>query len=170
MIEEKVGESRCANCNEIVLDTDTFCTHCGYPQNGTEEQKREYLNKKSEISKEEADARKKIRVGTTTLFVLTGLALLAGLVLLGAGDEDYFNLGLGTLILGIVYLALGLWSRKAPFPALITAVILYGTLVVASIAMGSVNGLQIAVQALILVLLISGLMGAARLRKMKSGA
>ncbi len=111
------------------------------------------------------DLVKRAKSGTTVLFVLTGLALLGGIILMGMGEEEYETLGLGALILGGVYLVLALWSRKQAFPALLTATVLYAVMVIFSVVSGAVNVLQIAIQAMILVLLARSAMAANNLRK-----
>lgn len=111
------------------------------------------------------DLVKRAKSGTTVLFVLTGLALLGGIILMGMGEEEYETLGLGALILGGVYLVLALWSRKQAFPALVTATVLYAVMVIFSVVSGAVNVLQIAIQAMILVLLARSAMAANNLRK-----
>ena len=111
------------------------------------------------------DLVKRTKSGTTVLFVLTGLALLGGIILMGMGEEEYETLGLGALILGGVYLVLALWSRKQAFPALVTATVLYAVMAIFSVVSGAVNVLQIAIQAMILVLLARSAMAANNLRK-----
>jgi len=108
---------------------------------------------------------KRAKNGTTVLFVLTGLALIGGIVLLGMGEEDYQSMGIGALILGALYLLLGLWSRKKAYPALLVSSVLYAGMVILSVMTGSMNIFQIGIQALILVLLVRAAMAANELRK-----
>ncbi len=108
---------------------------------------------------------KRAKNGTTVLFVLTGLAFLGGIILLGMGEEDYQSMGIGALILGVLYLSLGLWSRKKAYPALLVSSILYAAMVIFSVMTGSMNIFQIGIQALILVLLVRAALAANELRK-----
>lgn len=61
----------------------------------------------------------------------------------GEGAEDqgeaYLNIGIAGLMLGIIYLGLWSWARRQPFPAALTALIIYLTLIAADVVMDPTN-------------------------------
>lgn len=124
-------------------------------------------------------ARKNVKGGTATCFVIAGLGLLGGLLIVGMQDqlqEIGYDSTVGAIVIvfALGFLALGLWSRKQPYPALLTAMLIYGinaviTFVNFANAGGGVGGFQFVIIGVLLGLLIRGFMGAQKLRKLQRG-
>ena len=126
-----------------------------------------------------AKAKKRVKGGTTTCYVIAGLGFL-GAVLILAMQDQLAELGLDStagvivLVLAALFLGLGLWSRKKPYPALLIAMVVYGINAILTIvnymnAGGGAGGLRFIIIGVILGLLIRGFMGASRLKKIQAG-
>jgi len=127
-----------------------------------------------------ARAKKQVRGGTATCYVIAVLGVL-GAVLILAMQDQLAELGLDStagaivLVLATLFLGLGLWSRKQPYPALLIAMFIYGinatlTIVNYMNAGGGAGGFRFIIIGVILGLLIRGFIGASRLRKIQAGA
>lgn len=122
--------SVCHYCKSTGLaEADKFCPNCGFPQRGSQAAMKKFIwninNKHSLL----ADQKKAINKARNLLF---GLAILFTLFSVLLGAVVGFNLGvfLTNLVIAGLYLGLGLWSRKNPFPAILTGFFLYITLMV----------------------------------------
>lgn len=144
--------SVCYLCNNKGLnDVDKFCPHCGFPQLGTQaEQKRFVWNvrNKSKLLKQHKDSIKRAQI---ILFILGGLDIIIGIATGLIVNIDMFLL-ISNLIIGGIFIGLGFWANKKPFPALLSSLIIYITLL-------TLNGIidwQTIVQGLIWKIIIIG--------------
>ncbi len=120
----------CKICHNITEPGNKFCSYCGYPVGGTEYEQNEfdfeYETKRYQLN----NARAIVKSGTNTLYVLSGLIFLGNLVLYFVKDD------VGSLIVGIllplIFLGLAYWSKQKPFTALLSALLLYASLLVIS--------------------------------------
>lgn len=125
--EHPVESGTCSNCNSPISPEEVYCSNCGYPENGDEKEKDKFqrrIDAKKGLLKE---VKKEVKKGKNTLIVLGILNAIAG-IYYGFVVEDVLT-GVIEGILGIVYLGLSIWSDKQPFGALLSALILYLTLV-----------------------------------------
>lgn len=123
----------CPDCDNAVVPGKIFCTNCGYPVNGTPEQKSNFDIEKYKLQAELDVTQSRIKNGTTTLYVLSGLALLGSFVIPTmmdmSGDEKKQTF-ITYIILSALYIGLAFLSKKKPFAALLTALILYVTVII----------------------------------------
>lgn len=117
-----MDRSVCYNCKQEGLKVDErFCSKCGFPQNGSEEDQRMFIinnrRKKSEIR----EAKTMVTRGRNFLFIVAGLNILSFI----GGGATVLIIG---LIISSIYLGLGFWASSKPFPALLTGLIFYITL------------------------------------------
>ncbi len=166
----------CPECSKAYNPQKIYCNHCGYPVNGTHEQKSDYEINKFKLGYDLDVARRRIKNGSLTLYILAGLLLFVSLILLlvglAAGDETMETGGrivetgkfmlimfFILLFMGGIFLGLGLWARTKPFAALLTATIFYVTLAVSGYASGDFNPLAFIIQVVIIIALVRGTMG-----------
>lgn len=117
--------TRCLNCGATVSETDKFCTKCGFPVKGTEEEQGAYRYKIEHRKKLLKDANQKIRRARTTLYIMAGLCFLAGLFF---SFSDNILDGVVYLILALFYLIMVAWSNRQPFAAMPTSLIVFITI------------------------------------------
>jgi len=119
----------CPMCRLEVDADDAFCNHCGFPRKGTEQQQRLFWLKRDTKKKRLAEADKKIRQASNTLFVVGAITFFfsLGVYLWGyygsyIGDLPQF---LSNALLGLVFVALGFWCKAKPLPAILSGLSLY---------------------------------------------
>ncbi|UPT66656.1 MAG: hypothetical protein M0D57_19790 [Sphingobacteriales bacterium JAD_PAG50586_3] len=146
MEEPVVNTIPCPDCNKEHDVLKVFCSHCGYPVKGTHDQKSAFELNKFKLGDKLYDTKRKANGGSVLLYVLAGsLYFLAVVAFLAAifGQPDAYadvyvkRVVLGALVFitfGTLYLGLGLWARKKPFAALLTASIIFFSVSVISIA------------------------------------
>ncbi|GAA0716484.1 hypothetical protein GCM10009430_12240 [Aquimarina litoralis] len=114
-----------------MLDNAKFCTYCGFPENGDDNEKAKFhaqrVLKKSQIRED----RKKISSARNTLYWMAGIFFVSGLILfMNLGDIAVLIAG---AILAIIYLVLAYWSQKKPFAAILSGLLLYLMVIVVNI-------------------------------------
>jgi hypothetical protein len=122
--------SVCYYCKSTNLaESDKFCPNCGFPQRGGQTAMKKFIWNINNKHKLLDDQKKAINKARNILF---GLALLFTVFSILFGVVLEFNLValLSSLVVAGIYLGLGLWSRKNPFPAILTGFFLYMTLIV----------------------------------------
>ena len=126
-LESPVETVPCSNCQTPVAAHEVYCSNCGFPQNGDDEERAKFqrrITAKKNLLKE---VKREVKKGKNTLIVL---GVLNGLVAIFYGfvQEDILAAVIQA-ILGVVYLGLSLWVDKQPFGALLSALILYLTII-----------------------------------------
>lgn len=122
--------SVCYYCKSTGLtEADKFCPNCGFPQRGGQTAMKKFIWNINNKHKLLDDQKKAINKARNMLF---GLAILFTVfsILLGVVTEFSLVVLLTNLVVAGIYLGLGLWSRKNPFPAILTGFFLYITLIV----------------------------------------
>ncbi len=109
---------------------------------------------------------KHMRQARNAIFLVAGAQFLFGLVLgYQAPEEDrLLTIGIMTFF-ALIFLGLGFWANKKPYPAILTAIILYGTLLIVDAIfdpMSLVRG--IIIKGIIIFYLIRGLKNAREYR------
>ena len=120
--------TKCYVCKSTGLTQhDKFCPNCGFPQQGTQDEMKRFvyiINNKKQILE---DHRKKINSARNVLYVLAGLNALIS-VLLGFVFQKNIHVLISCGLSAVIYLALGLWSKKNPFAAILSGFFVYVTL------------------------------------------
>ena len=72
---------------------------------------------------------KKIKSAQTSIFVVAGVQMVFGIIqaLMNDGPEMYFSLGIMVFI-SLLFLGLGFWCKKKPLAAIVTALVIYASL------------------------------------------
>ena len=167
----------CFVCKKADLEIDAkYCSSCGFPQNGDQEEQREFYREHILKEREFKEAIKNVKSAQNTLFITAGVCLISGFVMSAIEPED----GQWTLIAGLfltaAFLGLGFLGKRHPLPATIGGLAIYITMMLLGLILtiyegekmrGSPIGL---VDILIIVFIgkgISGALKAERLRKEK---
>lgn len=117
----------CENCGSQVLETIKFCSSCSFPVGGSEDDKRSFRLTVGSKKQQVKEAEGKIKTCKTIIYVLAGIVFLTGL--LAGFSQDDFALMIVNLCISLLYLILAAWSEKNPFGAILTAFIIYVTLI-----------------------------------------
>jgi len=122
--------SVCYHCKRPdIKEDEIFCPNCGFPQRGNHDDQRRFIAKFNVIKMFGDEYSAAVNKARNILFVLSVLNVLAG-VLLGIVINKDIPVLIGSVLSAAIYLALGLWSRKKPFPAIITGLFVYITFIV----------------------------------------
>ncbi|MBS1612254.1 MAG: hypothetical protein JST49_05485 [Bacteroidetes bacterium] len=149
----------CPICSAEYNTQPKFCSNCGYPINGTFDEQDafdlEYRSQRASLEGALIIAGK----ARTALFVLSGLLLIGnGVIAYVQGSAAMFIVG---ICISAIFVGLGFWSKKKPFTALVTALVLYATIVLADAAFDPstlIKGLLVKI--IVITYLISGIKSA----------
>jgi hypothetical protein len=117
----------CNACFNHVNSDDTFCDNCGFPLKGSEQEQNNFIYNRNSKEIDLEDANKKIEKAGNILFWIAGATVLTGFIFyfIQKGTEGAVSLLIVNLILGLIYTALGGWSKKKPMAAIISGFALY---------------------------------------------
>jgi hypothetical protein len=116
--------AHCGYCAKDLPDAAVkFCPHCGYPQNGTEEERGTFLREKGREQQRASISHDRVNKARNALFWVAGLNMIPYIIL---GEPVYIVVG---LVISLMFVGLALWSRKQPYPAILTALALYVLLI-----------------------------------------
>lgn len=161
----------CLICKKTDLpETDKFCAGCGFPMRGEQAEQSafyaEYYRKRLEYDK----ALENSKSSRTILFVASGLSVISGVV--GTiKDEDPYTMFAG-FGMAVIFLILGFWAEKKPLEASVVGIVIYGSLILLSIAFFLVEGMDYgapfgALDIVIIVVLANSIHGALKARKLQ---
>lgn len=168
--EPIVNLPKCRACGNAVNGHDQFCTSCGFPLRGTDEEQNVFISARHFRKSQVQTLHKKIKNAQTTLFVLAGLFAVIGVAYYFiSGQNDLgFAVMITNLILAAVFLALGGWAKNKPVVALISGLVLFILVQLISIIEDPTNIVRgIIIKALVIVYLVKGLQSAIEAEKIK---
>lgn len=117
----------CKSCFEKVSPADQFCQKCGFPLKGSDSEQQIFMYRRS-FKKSELDfLSKKTESAATTLYVLAGLSFVIGVVyfFINSSSDNGSAILISYTAIAVIYLLLGVWSKKKPVASLISGMILY---------------------------------------------
>lgn len=161
---------KCRCCLKIVNEQDQFCTNCGFPLRGTEEEQKHFISSYDFKLHEVKELGRKTKNAQTTLFVVAGLFFAFGIIfyLINSEDELAFATLITNVILAAIFLALGFWSKTKPVASIISGLVLYILVQLISIVDNPENIIKgIIVKVIIIVYLAKGLHSALEVEKIK---
>jgi len=120
----------CNSCNTAVSNADAFCNNCGYPLHGTEQEQMDFISNRTYKEIDLEDYNKQIKKAGMALYLIAAFALLWGIILYATSKE--LAILLGSLIICIIFVALGAWSRRKPLAAILSGAALYAILIILS--------------------------------------
>jgi ribosomal protein L37E len=110
----------CQQCLKAVLAAgQKFCAQCGFPQGGTEEEKTAYHRKKAMARVDGEERDKRVKSARNVLFLVAALNMLPYLM-----TKNGHVIVVG-LIISLLYVGMAIWAKHKPFPALLTALVLF---------------------------------------------
>lgn len=118
----------CEHCNAINGPVNKYCSQCSFPIRGSEEEKASFHLTVSSRRRFLDDANGKIKSARNAIYGLSALFFIFGLFM-GFGMDDFATM-IVNLVLCVTYLVLAAWCSHNPFGAILTAFIIYLTLVV----------------------------------------
>jgi|GEM_PF-3028486 len=125
-IEVRVRDfSKCYYCKRPLAPETTICPMCNFPMRGTEAEQRKFILEKRMERSELRDIGKSISMAKNILFFIAGVNFLFAVVnLFVNGLVGIVDFAVGILIGGI-FLGMGLWARTQPANALLVSIIIY---------------------------------------------
>lgn len=115
----------CHYCKSSPLpETSVFCPSCGFPQRGTELDQKRFMIGRNKMGKNVNETEASIGIARIVLY---GLGILNGGLAIWFFKMDQHPGGFTQAVIAAVYIGLGLWAAKKPFPALLTGLVVYGT-------------------------------------------
>jgi len=118
----------CEHCNAINGPLNKYCSQCSYPIRGSDEEKASFRLTVSSRRRFLGDAMDKVKSARNAILGLAALFFIFGLFV-GFGMDDFATM-IANLILCVIYLVLAVWCNQNPFGAILTAFIIYLTLIV----------------------------------------
>jgi len=154
----------CSLCKTPLTINQNFCVNCGYPQRGSEQEQSSFHAQRILKNRRGQEASKKIKSGRNSLYIISGLSLLFGMVYYFMHDDTATLIA--STILAIIYLVLGYWSQKRPLIALVLGLLVYLTIIVINALVDpDTIGKGIIIKILIIFYLAKGINSALQLRK-----
>jgi hypothetical protein len=132
---------KCSLCGTELAEIEIFCSNCGYPEKGTDSDKKKF-NANQQINEiDYNEAKRKINNAKYILFVIGGLNLILGFVL-GFKMENSNAVIIESVIIAVIYVGLGFWCNSKPLPAIIAGLILYLTLIILNMIIDPITIIQ----------------------------
>jgi hypothetical protein len=118
---------QCAACNVQVLNNDEYCCNCGYPLKGAEQDQKDFILKKDFARVDVAEFNKRINKAGNYLYYLAFFFTFSSIITFFARRNDPELLGMivPLLVLAVVFLGLGWYSKQKPLACIISGLALY---------------------------------------------
>ena len=121
------ASAECEYCKTQVNDVDAFCQQCGFPVQGTEEERNQFhyrIGYKQIQLNEKHDG---IRKGRNSLYWVAGVFTVYSIVFyfMNESSQEMPAVVTTNLVLAAIFLLLGLWSVHKPVAALVSGLSLY---------------------------------------------
>lgn len=129
---------QCFYCHSSPLNAAiSYCPACGFPQFGEEKEQKKYIMDKRILRMEFEEAEEKVQKSRLAIFGVAGLLFLnyAILAINSPGNAALYE----GIFLVSIFLGLGIWAKYNPFAASLTALILYGLLIITYAAIDPVT-------------------------------
>ncbi|MFH4964698.1 hypothetical protein V8G69_06805 [Gaetbulibacter sp. M235] len=120
----------CSICKTTLDSGSVYCSNCGFPENGTEKEIAIFHANKVIENRKIKDADDKIKSARNTLYVMSGISLVFGVILFFSMND--VSILITNVVLSIIYLVLAFWSSQKPLMALLLGLLLYLTTIIIS--------------------------------------
>jgi len=160
----------CKCCFGKINEADQFCQACGFPLKGSDEEQSQFFYNRNYQHMEMDGLKKKVQSARTTLYVLAGYFLLAGLVLfaMNKSNDSAAGMLISNAVVAVIFLALGIWADKKPVASIISGMVLYILVILMSIFQDPTNIIKgIILKIIIISYLVKGLMSALEAEKIR---
>ncbi|MFL1894203.1 hypothetical protein ACJRPK_00785 [Aquimarina sp. 2-A2] len=157
----------CSQCATVLTTETKFCTHCGYPELGSEKEQSQFHAKRVMANQQHEVNTKRIASAQKTLYWMSGIFLVFGLFYFFRTED--ISILITNAILSILYLLLAFWTKEKPFAALLSALLLYLTVIAINAVVDPMSLLSgIIMKVIFLSLLIKGLYSASQSTSMRT--
>ena len=113
----------CSQCGTIVDSNDRFCSKCGYPENGTIEDKNKYdhsIKLKKDILE---DGKRKLKNVKIIIYIIAGFNAVFGIYYLT--QPETFAEAISSFIATGLFIGCAIWVNKQPLVGVIAAFVLW---------------------------------------------
>src|SRR5688500_1623630 len=116
---------QCPSCKNDSKEEYAFCSHCGFPLKGTEEEMSTFQAGRTDLTAQYNLLLRRIRYASNTMYFLAGICATAGLGLYFIYDEleKPEVVLLVFLVLAALYGGLAFWCHEQPLPAIISGLV-----------------------------------------------
>jgi len=160
----------CACCSFKFNENDLYCNSCGYPLQATEEEQKKYISNRSVKEIDLEDFHKNIKSATNSLYWVAGVFTLGALITSFTlpNKEDLAAHLIIYVILVSAFLALAVWGKQKPLPALISGLALFVIIQIANAIIDPVTIFSgIILKIIIIAYLVKGIKAALEADKIK---
>lgn len=159
----------CQCCKYEVSESDSFCNNCGFPLNGTDDEKGKFIGQYLTQKNTRAEVYSQVKNARTTLFVVAGYYIFMGLISAVNDNTDGLLIFIVTVVFAAIFCGLAFWSSKNPFGALLTGLIMFISLIILSVIEDPIELVRgVIVKVIIISYMIKGVVGASKVRGMKN--
>jgi len=167
---EAPSNINCTCCANPFAESDSYCNACGFPLKGTEDEQRDFISHRTIKEIDLADFHKNIKSATNSLYWVAGLFSLGAIIggfMLQDKSEIVAHLIVYVILIAI-FLALAVWGKQKPLPALISGLSLYVFIQIANAILEPASIVSgIIVKIIIIAMLIKGIKAALEADKIK---
>ena len=161
---------KCAHCNTEIKTEDTFCTQCGYPLKGTEAEQNNFTTEKQFEEIDMFTYNKTLRQASNTLYYLAGVFVFSGLLyfFMHKDEAEVVSVVITNLVMAIIFVALGAYSKRKPLACLISGLSLYIIVLVLNAIIEPMSIVQgIIIKVIIIGYMIRGIKSASEIEKIR---
>jgi hypothetical protein len=162
--------ARCEGCYREVGNDDIYCTHCGYPIKGSASEQKAFISREIKAGFDKVAFKNRINKAGNMLFYLSGIFALTGIIsFFGMRDNpDILAVVVPNIILAVLFLLLGEYSRKKTLAAFISGLCLSIIfLIINIIETARIDLFYIIFIPVVVVFLIMGIKSAIEIEKIK---
>ena len=165
-----IATLRCETCYKDVSIDDAFCQSCGYPLKGTDQEQKDFRLQHDFRNIDLFAYDGKVKKAANALYYLSGIFVVSGLIiyLTNKDAENAMAVLITNLILAMIFLALGGYSKKKPLACIISGLCLYAIIVILNAIVDPITIVSgIFFKIIVIGFLINGLKSALEIEKIK---
>lgn len=161
---------KCAHCNREAKPEDTFCTNCGYPLKGTEAEQNDFITQRQFEEIDMFAYNKTLRQAGNTLYYLSGVFVFSAILyfFMHKDEAEVAAVVVTNVVMAIIFLVLGAYSRRKPLACLISGLSLYIIVQVLNAIVEPMTIVQgIIIKIIIIGYMIKGIKSASEIEKIR---
>lgn len=115
----KAEKTSCSNCSKSIKKNETFCGNCGFPENGSEQEKKKFNYSKKLKQNVLDDSKKKLKNVKIVLYIMAGINFIAGIYYLT--QPAAIAEVIASIFATCIFLGCAQWVNKKPLIAVLSA-------------------------------------------------